>query len=302
MRCWPSSRPSAARGCARPASPTRRRPWSAAPTCAWSARCTRSPCRCRDGPLGAASLAAIRADFRRGLHRRYTSLLRARRHRGGVVPRARASARRRSSPSARRRAEAGRGAQGPSPRLFRRWLPRGRRLRPLRARARRTASPAPPSSRSARRPPSSRPATRSSSTPVATSASRSPPATRAVETVDRHGVRSSGSATHRGGPDRPGDHVEPADQRSPRRCGDGLPHRLLADHLGGAGFRLRATRRERQHARPLAARDAGLQPDPAARVQGAAEDLSARDACGRATCWSPTIRGSAPGTSSTSRS
>ena len=57
-----------------------------------------------------------------------------------------------------------------------------------------------------------------------------------------------------------------------------LPHRLLADRLRGAGFRLRPARRAGRFAGALAARHAGVQPDAAARGEGAAGEVSAGDA------------------------
>ena len=49
----------------------------------------------------------------------------------------------------------------------------------------------------------------------------------------------------------------------------------------GAGLRLRPARRARRLARPFAARDAGVQPDAAARGEGAAGEVPARDAAAR---------------------
>ena len=52
----------------------------------------------------------------------------------------------------------------------------------------------------------------------------------------------------------------------------------------------------------LAARHAGVQPDPAARGEGAARSAIPPRRCSPATCWSPTIPGSAPAICSTSPS
>ncbi len=108
---------------------------------------------------------------------------------------------------------------------------------------------------------------------------------------DRHRPRRrAGRARHRGHADRTGrradrgrsgftrNHVEPPRHRGRGDVAHDLPHRLLADRLRGAGLRLRPARRTRQFAGPFAARHAGVQPDAAARGEGAAGEIPARDA------------------------
>jgi 5-oxoprolinase (ATP-hydrolysing) len=56
--------------------------------------------------------------------------------------------------------------------------------------------------------------------------------------------RSPTRSPARGRPDRARDHVEPPGHRGRGDVADGLPHRLLADHLRGAGLRLRTARPE----------------------------------------------------------
>ncbi len=140
-----------------------------------------------------------------------------------------------------------------------------------------TASPAPPSSRNARRPPSSRPATRCASMPALNLRIAVGVAGRRGRSAVTPGMAAPRSLrAHRGRSDRARDHVVAAGHRRRGDVADRLPHRLFADHLRGAGFRLRTARPAGRHAGAFAARHAGVQPDLAARRQGAAGALSRR--------------------------
>ena len=71
--------------------------------------------------------------------------------------------------------------------------------------------------------------------------------------------------------------MEPDDQYRRGVLADRHPHRVLAHHRGGAGLRLRDSRRRRAPDRPFAARHAGLQPDPPDRGERDDRALSAGD-------------------------
>ena len=273
-----------------------------APTCASSARCTRSTCRCRPARSATASLGAIRAAFADVYTARYTSLYGEAAHRGDQLPRARAS-----GPTPELSLDQAGGAAAPQKRKGARqaWfgdgfveaavydryalVPGDTHRRPRHRRGARGDH-----HRAARRQPrgrrQSQPAPRDRRRGAAAGAGRA-----------RHAARRRDGA-HRGRSDLARDHVEPPRHRRRGDVAHRLPHGLLADHLGSAGFRLRAARRQGRAAGAFAARDAGVQSLPAARREGAAGEISRPRRWCRATCWSPTIRGSAPAICSTSRS
>ena len=272
-----------------------------APTCASSGRCTRSTCRCRRARSTTARSARSAPPSRTSTP--------------SATPRSMAKPRSRRSasmcacsgprPSCRSNqagvAAAPAEAQGCAPGLVRRRLRRSRRSTTATRSRPATASKARPSSRSARRPPSCRPATACAvdanlNLRLAIGVAAPPQALVAPGMPLADAMRA-----HRGRSDLARDHVEPPRHRGGRDVADRDPHGVLADHLGGAGLRLRAARRQRRAAGAFAARHAGVQSLPAARREGAAREVSARDAACPATCWSPTIRGSAPGICSTSR-
>ncbi len=85
---------------------------------------------------------------------------------------------------------------------------------------------------------------------------------------DRRGRRDPGI-----GPRLARDHVGASRNRGGGDVADHLPHGILADHFGSAGFRLRPARRRRREPGALATRHAGVQPHAATRGQGAAREI-----------------------------
>ena len=245
-----------------------------APTCGSSARCTRSTCRCRRARSARHRSARSARPSPTSIRARYTSVYGEAAHRGDQLPRALLGpgARTVAEPGGRRAATPQQ-AQGHAPGLVRRRLRRGAGLRPLRARARR---------------PHRRPGDhRGARGDHGRSARRQPAVDDNLNLRIAIGVAAPPQALVAPG--------TPLAEAMARIEADPialeimwsrlvtvveemwltvLPHGLLADHLGGAGFRLRAARRRGRAAGAFAARHAGVQSHPAARREGAAGEIS----------------------------
>ena len=251
------------------------------PTCAWSARCTRSRAACRRARSTAAASARSARPSPRPMRRATRRSTTAPRIEAinfrvrcvgpgaqALADRARPAA---ATPAAKRK--------GCAPRLVRGRLCRGRRsMTAMRSRpATASTGPAIIEEREATTvvPPGDSRLGRRQPQP----AHRHRPGSAAAARWSRRTCRSRRRGAHRGRSDRARDHVEPAGQRRRGDVADRLPHRLLADHLGSAGFRLRAARSRR--ARPLAHSPRAMPVfnlTPAARREGAAGEVSRRDA------------------------